>query len=62
MTSLPLIRRTLTGWECLVIGSAQAGQPVYTPISWDHAAWLERQRAAERARRAYEQEQLQEAA
>ena len=58
----PLIRRGLHGWERLVIGTAASGTPIYAPVLWDHAAWQERQRAAERARRAYEQAQLREAA
>ena len=45
-TSYPLIRRTPTGWERLVIGCVAGGVLVYEPCAWDHAAWEARQKCA----------------
>mgnify|MGYP001563712217 CR=1 FL=1 len=49
---LPLIRRTPTGWERLVIGTAAACAPRWEVVEWDHTAWERRQEEARQARTA----------
>lgn len=55
--SAPLLRRRDDGgWERLCFGSLLRGRPVYEPVEWDDAAYQEKQRRAETARKEQEHE------